>query len=341
MHRILGLAVYPLKLIRVNPLPKGWLPKASPAKAKGYLYPDDDAKLLACQTVPLCLRLFYGFLDREGPRFSEAVALDIADFNLAKGAVDLDKNKTDDPRTWALDQAVVLALRAWVARREAAAGAPLASSTPMFVDEEGKRLQYDHQNAKRFRAHLRAAGLEKERPDLFERSASRMHIRLHDLRATFVTLSLANGKTETWVADRTGHKSSDMINKYRRAARTAAELNLGPLRPLNTSIPELACGGTPGVGDAGTPGAGGAGTPGDASGSTPPPPVDPHGEVAARAQACAHADLNVVDRDDPSSQNPEKHDTSRPDAASLNPLIVVRVHAPEQARRAILPCRHR
>jgi integrase len=44
------------------------------------------------------------------------------------------------------------------------------------------------------------------------------------------TLSLANNRTEAWVADRTGHKSSAMINRYRRAARHAAELGLGEAR---------------------------------------------------------------------------------------------------------------
>jgi hypothetical protein len=54
-----------------------------------------------------------------------------------------------------------------------------------------------------------------------------------------VTIALATGQTETWVADRTGHKSSTMINRYRRAARMAAELNLGSLQPLDEAIPEL------------------------------------------------------------------------------------------------------
>lgn len=67
-----------------------------------------------------------------------------------------------------------------------------------------------------------------------------MKLRAHDLRGTFVTLSLANGKTETWVQQRTGHTSSIMINRYRRAAMTADELNLGALRPLHRAIPELA-----------------------------------------------------------------------------------------------------
>jgi hypothetical protein len=41
------------------------------------------------------------------------------------------------------------------------------------------------------------------------------------------------------VADRTGHKSSTMINGYRRQARSATELGLGPLKPLDQAIPDL------------------------------------------------------------------------------------------------------
>ena len=58
--------------------------------------------------------------------------------------------------------------------------------------------------------------------------------------ATFVTVSLANGKTEAWIGDRTGHRSSTMINRYRRQARTHRELDLGELKPLVDAIPELA-----------------------------------------------------------------------------------------------------
>jgi integrase len=41
-------------------------------------------------------------------------------------------------------------------------------------------------------------------------------LRAHDLRATFVTLSLAQGKSEAWITDRTGHKSSQVIYRYKR-----------------------------------------------------------------------------------------------------------------------------
>lgn len=89
------------------------------------------------------------------------------------------------------------------------------------------------------RDDLHAAHID--RAELFESSKSRRQIRVHDLRATFVTLSLANGRTETWVADRTGHKSSVMINRYRRAARTVEELDLGWLAPLDEAVPEIRC----------------------------------------------------------------------------------------------------
>src|SRR5436305_11394644 len=68
----------------------------------------------------------------------------------------------------------------------------------------------------------------------------RMQIRVHDLRGTFVTLALANGKSESWISDRTGHRSSQMIARYKRNARTFAELHLGTLAALNAAIPELA-----------------------------------------------------------------------------------------------------
>jgi integrase len=245
MHRLLGIAVFPLRLIKANPLPKGFLPKVGPTKAKGYLYPGDDSRLLGCRAVPLDWRILYGFLDREGPRYSEAAGLTWRDLDLDRGAVKLDENKTDDPRAWALAPGVAAALRALRAMREAR-GVPVGPDDRVFLlsDEDGDDGAANH-GADRFRRYLKAAGID--RPELFERSKSRLRIRAHDLRATFITIALACGRSETWVADRTGHKSSVMINRYRRAARTAAELGLGDLARLDEAIPELAAGG-PGKG---------------------------------------------------------------------------------------------
>ena len=88
-----------------------------------------------------------------------------------------------------------------------------------------------------FRDDLRAAGIT--RPQLFDCSKQRQPIRVHDLRGTFVTLALAMGRTEAWVADRTGHRSSQMINVYRRPARAAAELGSSWLAPMDEAIVEI------------------------------------------------------------------------------------------------------
>jgi hypothetical protein len=65
-------------------------------------------------------------------------------------------------------------------------------------------------------------------------------VRVHDLRALFVTVSLPPGKSETWIRDHTAHRSIAMVDRYRRQASMFEELNLGPLAPPDHAIPELA-----------------------------------------------------------------------------------------------------
>ncbi|WP_437619677.1 tyrosine-type recombinase/integrase [Sorangium sp. So ce1151] len=67
--------------------------------------------------VPLCWRVLWGFLNREGTRISEAARLQVQDVDLDRGALRLEKNKTNDPRAWALSPGVPQALRAWLALR--------------------------------------------------------------------------------------------------------------------------------------------------------------------------------------------------------------------------------
>ncbi len=217
MHRLFSLALYPMRLISESPVPRGFLPKLGPPKPKQYLYPNEDAKLLGCQAVPVVYRLLYGVIAREGLRYGEAVGLAWADLDLERGILRLDKNKTDDPRSWALDPSVVEALRRWKAQGRGESG-------PFKSVPENRR------QAAQLRDHLLLSGVD--RSELHETTAERARMRAHDLRATFVTLSLANGRTETWVQDRTGHKSSTMVARYRRAARTLADVGVGPLQPL-------------------------------------------------------------------------------------------------------------
>lgn len=223
LAKLLKIAAYPCRLRGPSPIPAGFLPSNQTTKAFSYLRPTEDAQLMACTAVPLLRRVLWGFLAREGMRLGEALALTWGSLDLSLGAVRLDKNKTDDPRAWALDPSV-----AEVLRRVKPAG--IRPEALVFTDVS------DHM-AELFRGDLEVAGID--RAELFERSDNRVPIRVHDLRATFVTLSLAGGKSETWVADRTGHRSTQMISRYRREARTATELNLGELAPLLTAIPEF------------------------------------------------------------------------------------------------------
>jgi integrase len=240
IHRICVLASYPGRLMKQSPLPKGWLPKPAPEKAKSFLYPSEDAKLLAATQVLLVRRLLFGFINREGCRKEEAARLEWSDLDLdhagGGGSVNLDENKTDDARSWALDLGTAEALRRWKKIAPKSRWVFPAEALDR-VRRRDRPVDVDHL-AKKLREGLEVAGVT--RPALFEHGAKRQRIRAHDLRATFITLSLANGRSESWVQDRTGHTSSVMINRYRRKARMAVELNLGPLLPLHTAIPELA-----------------------------------------------------------------------------------------------------
>jgi integrase len=106
ISRLLTLAVYPAKLLPANPLQRGFLPKVDTNKAKAYLYPAEDRALLACGDVPLLHRMFYGLLVREGLRVSELLGLTWDGVDLVNNVLTLDKNKTNDPRSWALDPGV-------------------------------------------------------------------------------------------------------------------------------------------------------------------------------------------------------------------------------------------
>jgi integrase len=233
LHRLLAMAVFPLRLLSAQPLPRGWLPKGSPAKARSYVYPSEDRQLLACTKIPLLNRLFYGFLAREGLRASEARELLVSDLDLERGLCTLDTNKTDDPRAWVLAPGCRTALERYLERFRPGA----SSDELLFVDPTGRRPPGDHL-AHALRRDLKRALVK--RTQLFTDNDERSHIRGHDLRATFVTVHLAVGKTETWVADRTGHKSSAMIARYRRVARSQADLDEGELTPLADALPELA-----------------------------------------------------------------------------------------------------
>lgn len=224
MRKLLAYAVFPLRLRPDNPLDTPhFLTRLGKRKLKSYLYPAEDRTLLGCVAVPLNYRVLYAFLAREGMRASEAAGLTWSDLDLKIGLVTLAKNKTNDPRSWPLRPDVVRALRTLKERTGAS---------------EDDTVFTAHPQPKHMRKHLEKAGIA--RPVLFRGDDTYQAIRVHDFRATFVTVALANGATEDWVMRRTGHRSSVMVQLYRRGAQNAADVNLGDFAPMDAAIPELA-----------------------------------------------------------------------------------------------------
>jgi integrase len=222
MRKVVQYAVEPLGLLEFNPLPRGFLPLIPKGKAKAYLFPDEDAKLVSSKALPLVRRLFWGILNREGFRLTEGLTLDWADVDMDHGVINLDKNKTSNPRAW---KGAVDSMAAFALLKSLGHTRPFAELGTL------------HHAAEALREDLTAAGVNRHA--LHHSSENRTHIRAHDLRATFTTISIANGKTENWIALRTGHTTHAMIEKYRRAAATIAELDLGPLKDMREVVPEL------------------------------------------------------------------------------------------------------
>jgi len=243
MHRVLAIATFPARVIPASPLPRGFLPKVGPGRAKVLPEIAEEAALLALpeDQAPIVERLLLGFLAREGCRKEDAAPLEWSDtrtkdapgwIDLAAGKVYVDQHKTLDTQgardPWRLQPDVLEALRRWrklhpKARR-------------VFPGEGGALLNVD-KLAERQRAYYLAAGAK--RLELHESTATRRRLFVHDLRALFCTLAFARGESEGWITARTGHTTSTMLAKYRRAAASFGEGGEAVLAPLHLAIPEL------------------------------------------------------------------------------------------------------
>jgi hypothetical protein len=63
--------------------------------------------------------------------------------------------------------------------------------------------------------------------------------RSHDEHEGEHTQDRVVGAHHVLLVDRTGHRSSQIVNRYRRVARTVAEARLGDLAPWGTPSPSL------------------------------------------------------------------------------------------------------
>lgn len=247
MSRLFRLAVYPARILKQTPFPPGWIPLKNASKERTYLYPKEEAALMSFTALPLIWRVFFGFCAREGVRKENAVTIEWSAFNFDVGSdatiINLDVTKNGRGGTWPIDPGTAEALRRWRTLCPSERLVFPAEGMPRYWrSRAGMPLAVGHA-AEKLRDALLKAG--QTRAQLYRRNENRIRLRAHDLRATFVTLSLALGKTDDQVMLRTGHLSSETLRIYRRNAETAAEANLGWLHPMHEVIPELAALGGP------------------------------------------------------------------------------------------------
>lgn len=237
---ILDYCVQPLGLIERSPIPPKWQPKEGDTRALQWLYPSEDAKLMACAAVPLWARLYFGYLLREGGRESEPIVQACDQFfedGRDTSRLYASQTKTRKARFWQLAPGTARALRAMHAMRGA------LPTHRAFVNASGRRIEADGL-PELLRASLRLAGVTRR--ELFETTDESRQICPHDLRRTFVTVKLAlvgpDGSAmhnERWIMARTGHETSEEIRTYTKDAQNFAELNVGDFLPLDEAIPEL------------------------------------------------------------------------------------------------------
>lgn len=233
IQTVLRKAVHPAGIIAPKdyPLPVvGFLPKLDAPPSYPILYPSDVVALLRCNAIPTWRRVLYGFATFEGMRLSHILRLRYANVDFANGMITVGKGKNNaNARTWELNTGVTKAL-AWY-RGTAAAGDYIF---PRLTPNEQLKM------ASVLREDLVTAGVTRDvRPDLFASGDGQEPMRFHDLRATFVSLHLAMGWSETEVMLRTQHTSSKVLqHHYARRLGVAKAIikKQGPLLPLFNAL---------------------------------------------------------------------------------------------------------
>jgi integrase len=208
-----------LELIPNYPLRPDFVSQQGKAPLFQYLYTHEEFALVSCQAVPLEYRIAYGLMTREALRPGGVAIVEWDHIDLTTGLM-YHKHKTKIPRRWIVSEDVLLVLRAW---------------RLMNPDEDMVFPHYEPRSVPRdLRAHLLLAKVT--RAALHNTTDDERQLRGQDLRATHVTLALANGAPPYWVRDRTGHADEATMEIYRRMGREAGEMRLPWLRPLDEAL---------------------------------------------------------------------------------------------------------
>ncbi|HVY45478.1 MAG TPA: site-specific integrase [Minicystis sp.] len=240
LRRLFDLAEYPCKLRPEgsNPIKKYLRPDRDPEKFYNFLYPSELLAVLGSKGIPLGRRVLYVLGCYCGLRKESLYSLLWSGVDLKHGTITVYKAKGKKradgadggrPLFFQADPSVMLVLRAW--REHCGSPAP----AERVLREVGCELRHDE--AKMLREDLRAVGVTREL--LFLDAANVEPLRFHDLRSTFVTWARRAGRSDAWIAERTGHLTQTMIDRYTRQAQTLADLNYEPFPNLVNAIPEL------------------------------------------------------------------------------------------------------
>ena len=187
------------------------------------LEPEDLGALLPSPNVDLRWRLLWGFMVYESPRIGKLRELTWYDFSWTGHGMIKTDSKSGEFLQWSLRPGTLAALAA-VRERYPDLRGPFTWMTDADVQLAAKRL----------RRHLTLAG--RHDPRLHESKGRRRKIRAHDTRATFVVFSKLEGRSESWIMDRTGHTSSEMIQRYDRLSRAAQGAEWAPLGRLDVAL---------------------------------------------------------------------------------------------------------
>jgi integrase len=228
MRRLFDLAIQPGQLRKDSPIADYLRPGKGKPKLFGYLYPSEVLALLKCPDVPIARRVLYALAVYTGLRKGSLFELTWGGIDFQHGTLTSLHSKTGLPQLFEIPASLRELLAKWFEHE----GRP-GKAVKVVVDV-GVRMERE---AQALRDDLKAAGIERE--GLQTGAENVEALRFHDLRATFVTWSMREGRGDGWIADRTGHLTPEMRARYARAARLLADLKYVPFPSLVGAIPEL------------------------------------------------------------------------------------------------------
>jgi integrase len=233
LRRLFDLAVKPGRLRSDNPVSKDLRPPKDKPKLYSFLYPTELLALLGApaEKVPLARRMLVAIAVYTGLRKGSLRSLTWGSVDFKNSTLTVLETKTGLPQVFELRPDLVAVLQAYYELR----GSP-KDPAEAIIRQTDLGCRKDRE-AGVLRDDLKAAGVT--RSILFSDAPNVEQLRFHDMRATFVTWARRQGKSKGWIADRTGHLTDEMMNRYDRGARLLADLKYEPFPDISKAFPEF------------------------------------------------------------------------------------------------------